>query len=357
MKSIDSKRIILTGGGTAGHVIPNLALFPHLTHQCDILYIGSTNGIEKELITKRGISYKAISSGKLRRYFDWKNFTDPFRILKGFFQSIHHIRKFKPHVIFSKGGFVSVPVILAGALLRIPIIAHESDITPGLATKITSPFAKKVCTTFLETTSYLPAKKALYTGSPTRDSLKNGNKEKGYSFTGLSSSLPIVLVMGGSLGSVAINRAIRNSLTLLTKDMQIIHLCGKGNIDPTISNDRYVQYEYIDNELCDVFSITDFIISRAGSNSINEFLFLEKPSLLIPLSKSASRGDQIINAKSFEKQGYSLVLEEENLTEASLLAKTQELIASSATIKENIRKSVAKNGTQNVLEEITKFLF
>ncbi len=350
------KKIVLTGGGSAGHVIPHFALLPYLEKDhVTITYIGSKNGIEKELVMDKNIPYRSISTGKLRRYFDVKNFTDPFRILAGFFQSIGHLRKVKPDIIFSKGGFVSVPVVLAGRLLKIPVVCHESDMTPGLATKISTPFASKVLTTFEETLAYLPSNKGVHTGSPIRQSLSKGSRDKGYAFTGLNQDKPIILVMGGSLGSVKINQSLRGILPILLDTYQVVHLCGKGHVDSSLNSlDGYRQYEYISEELMDIFAITDGIISRAGSNAINEFVYLHIPSLLIPLSKAASRGDQILNAQSFAKKGYSLILEEENLTDQTLLQSIQELFSQSVAIVATLKSASESNGTQNVYNLLVK---
>lgn len=316
------KKIVLTGGGTAGHVTPNLALIPVLKeHGYEIQYLGSYHGIEKELIEKEGIPYTGISSGKLRRYFSLKNFSDPFRILKGYSQACRFLKKEKPDVIFSKGGFVSVPVVLAAKHLHIPAIIHESDMTPGLANKLCIPSARKVCCNFPETMKYLPAGKAVLTGSPIRRELLNGSPLAGYQFTGFSSEKPVLLIIGGSLGSVKVNQAVRSILPELLKTWQVVHLCGKGNLDLSLDSlDGYVQYEYISSELKDLFAMSDLMISRAGANSICEILALRKPNILIPLSAAASRGDQILNANSFKKQGFSEVIQEEELTDTALLS-------------------------------------
>ena len=315
------KRIVLTGGGTAGHVTPNIALLPKLKELgYDVHYIGSYNGIEKTLIEACGIPYYGISSGKLRRYFDLKNFSDPFKVLKGFSEASKLLKKLKPDVVFSKGGFVSVPVVIAAKQHLIPVIIHESDMTPGLANKLSIPSASKVCCNFPETMEHLPKGKAVLSGSPIRQELLTGSRQKALQFTGLSGTKPVLLIIGGSLGSVVVNEAVRSVLPKLLKKFEIIHLCGKGKLDQTLTAmNGYVQYEYISDELKDLFALSDIVISRAGANSICEFLALRKPALLIPLSAAASRGDQILNAHSFEKQGFSAVLEEEQLNGESLL--------------------------------------
>lgn len=309
-------KIVLTGGGTAGHVTPNIALMPGLKERgYDISYIGTYAGIEKKLITDCGIPYYGISSGKLRRYFDIKNFSDPVRVLKGYRQARSLMRKLKPDVVFSKGGFVSVPVVLAAHHCNIPVIIHESDLTPGLANKICIPVAKKVCCNFPETLKYLPEGKAVLTGSPIRAELTGGNCENARALCRFHDDRKVVLVIGGSTGSKYINTTVRNMLPELLKYYQIIHLCGKGNLDPSLEGrDGYAQFEYAGKELADFFALCDLVVSRAGANAICEFLALRIPNILIPLSASASRGDQILNAHSFENQGFSYVIEEENLT-------------------------------------------
>lgn len=321
------KRIVLTGGGTAGHVTPNIALLPKLKDLgYDIHYIGSYQGIEKKLIEACDIPYYGISSGKLRRYFDLKNFSDPFKVIKGFSEASKLLKELQPDVVFSKGGFVSVPVVIAAGRRKIPVVIHESDMTPGLANKLSFPSASKVCCNFPETMAHLPKGKAVLTGSPIREELLKGNREKALAFTGLSGTKPVLLIIGGSLGSVVVNEAVRSVLPELLKRFDVIHLCGKGKLDQTLTAlNGYVQYEYISDELKDLFALSDIVISRAGANSICEFLALRKPSLLIPLSAAASRGDQILNARSFERQGYAAVLEEEELNGESLLKALQTL--------------------------------
>lgn len=322
------KKIIMTGGGTAGHVTPNIALMPALKEAgFDIEYIGSINGMEKGLIEATGTPYHGISSGKLRRYFDWKNFSDPFRVLKGYGQAVSLMKKIKPDVVFSKGGFVSVPVVLAAKHCHIPAIIHESDITPGLANKIAIKGAKKVCCNFPETMKYLPADKAVLTGSPIRRELFSGNAGNAIRLCNFKDhSKPVLLIIGGSLGSKIVNEAVRKVLPELLEKFYVIHLCGKGNLDNSLSGTiGYAQFEYASSELTDMFALADMAISRAGANSICELLALHKPNILIPLSAAASRGDQVLNANSFKKQGFSYVLEEEHLTAESLLKAVQEV--------------------------------
>lgn len=345
------KRIILTGGGTAGHVTPNIALLPRLRElEYDIHYIGSYNGMEKNLIAKHDIPYHGISSGKLRRYFSLQNFTDPFRVLKGFSEANKLMKELKPDVIFSKGGFVSVPVVIAGKKNKVPVIIHESDMTPGLANKLSFSSASKVCCNFPETLATLPADKAILTGSPIRQELLTGDKEAARKFCGFTSDKPVILVVGGSLGAVAVNNAIRKLLPELLKDFQIIHLCGKGKLDSSlVGTEGYIQFEYIQEELKDLFALADIVISRAGANAICEILDLRKPNLLIPLSAASSRGDQILNARSFERQGFSKVLEEEEITDERLLSTIRELYESRDSFIEAMNQSSQQNPIETII--------
>ena len=350
------KRIILTGGGTAGHVTPNIALLPGLRELgYEIHYIGSYDGIERDLITQLGIPYHGISSGKLRRYFDLKNFTDPFRVLKGFGEAKKLIKTLKPDVIFSKGGFVSVPVIIAGKQCRVPTIIHESDMTPGLANKLAMPSATKVCCNFPETLKHLPEGKAVLTGCPIRSELLTGDREAARKFCGLTSDKPVILIVGGSLGSVVVNKAVRAILPELLKNFQVIHLCGKGKTDESLKDLKgYVQFEYIKDELKDLFALADIVISRAGANAICEILALHKPNLLIPLSAKASRGDQILNARSFERQGFSAVIEEEALDNTSLLNQIEKLYENRDAYIEAMKGSSQQDSIRTILDLIQK---
>lgn len=324
---MNGKKIIMTGGGSAGHVTPNIALFPKLKELgYDIQYIGTENGIERKLIEDENIKYHIISSGKLRRYFDLKNFTDPFKVIKGVFDAKRILKQEKPDIVFSKGGFVSVPVVLGAFLNKIPIIIHESDITPGLANKIAMPYATKICVTFPEALNHVNKKKAVLTGSPIRRELLQGSKIKGKSIAGFVDDKPIVLIIGGSLGSRAINNLVREALDELLKSFNIINICGKGNVDDSLNNKAgYKQFEYVKEDLTNLLACSDLVIARAGANVIFELLALRKPNLLIPLSAKASRGDQILNAESFEKQGFSMVVQEEELNSKVLVEKLIEL--------------------------------
>ena len=351
------KRIVLTGGGTAGHVTPNIALMPGLRDMgFEIHYIGSYEGIEKDLIRKEGVSYYGISSGKLRRYFDVKNITDPARILKGYAQAKKLLKQIGPSIVFSKGGFVAVPVVFAAASLGIPVVIHEADMTPGLANKLSMKKADHICCSFTETIKYLPEGKSTHTGLPIRAELKNGSREEGLRYAELNGEKPVVLSVGGSTGSLNVNRAVRSVLPELLKRFDVIHLCGAGNVDESLEGTPgYVQFDYIREQMKDLLAAADVVISRAGANSVFELLALAKPNVLIPLSAEASRGDQILNAHSFEKQGFSEVIEEQDLTDETLLATVEKVYADRAKYTAAMEASPAGNAVDEVLKVIRQY--
>lgn len=348
------KRIVLTGGGTAGHVTPNLALIPSLQAAgWEIHYIGSADGMERGLIEPLGIPYHVVAVGKLRRYVDLKNLSDPFRVLKGIGQATSILRKLKPQVVFSKGGFVSVPVVYGAKLNGVPVVLHESDLTPGLANKLCAPFARAVCTTFPETAEIV--RHGIYTGTPLRAELFTGKRTAGLARFSLEGKKPVLMVTGGSSGAQAINLAVREALPKLLPDFDVLHLCGKGNLDPAC--DKYAGYrqvEYLTDGMRDAFACADLLISRAGSNTLCEILSLKKPSLLIPYPKGASRGDQIENAASFEKRGLAHVLDQSNLTPETLVTAVRALYAQKDALRARMDEEPSGNGLTKVLEVITQ---
>ncbi len=353
------KRIVLTGGGTAGHVTPHLAVLPHLKEKgYEVHYIGTKNGIEQQMMGGlEGVSYHAVQSGKLRRYFDWKNFTDPFRVIAGAFQSAHLIGKIKPDVCFSKGGFVSVPVVIGAWLHGVPVLCHESDLTPGLANKIAAKFAKKVATTFPECAEAL-GKKGVFTGTPLRPELFSGKREDGLALCGFSGEKPVLMMMGGSLGAQKVNQALREALPKLLEKMDVVHITGKGNLDESLMTlPGYKQFAFISEELPSVFACADYVLSRAGSNALCEFQALKKPMLLVPYPKGASRGDQILNAASYEKRGLSHVLPQEKMTAETLYQAIERMTAEKDTLIRNLESAPPADGTEKILkfiEEIQK---
>lgn len=348
------KKIILTGGGSAGHVTPNLALIPRLKELgYEVQYIGSKDGIEKKIIEDENIKYHSISSGKLRRYFDLKNFSDPFKVIKGIRDASLILKKEKPDIVFSKGGFVSVPVVIAAHNNKIPVVIHESDITPGLANKISIPFTNKVCVTFPESLKEIKGNKAVLTGTPVRHELYQGSKILGVKYCGFVSQKPILMVIGGSLGSRVINETVRGCLVKLLEKYNVIHICGKNNIRKELKNKvGYAQFEYVNQELPNLMEASDIVISRAGANTIFELLALKKPNILIPLSLNQSRGDQILNAASFEKSGYSCILTEENLSMDNLIDKIEDTYRNRETYIKNMSKSNVKDGVSAIINVI-----
>ena len=344
-----SKKIVMTGGGTAGHVTPNIALFPALrAEDYEIHYIGSFDGIEKKLIEDFDVPYYGISTGKFRRYFDPKNFSDPFRVMKGFFEARKILKHIKTDVVFSKGGFVSVPVVRAAASLKIPCIIHESDMTPGLANKLCIPVSRKICCNFPETFDMLPPEKAVLTGSPIREELSTGNKEAGLAFCGFNHEKPVIMVMGGSQGAAAVNQAIRDALPKLLEKYQVVHLCGKDKMDNLLLTvPGYKQFEYIKEEMKDLLAMADLVISRSGANAISEILALRKPNILIPLP--SGRGDQLLNADSYEAQGFSIVINEDDLTTKVLLQKVEELWQNKETYVKTMSESKQRDAIGQIM--------
>ncbi|WP_318614479.1 undecaprenyldiphospho-muramoylpentapeptide beta-N-acetylglucosaminyltransferase [Sporosarcina sp. YIM B06819] len=348
--------ILLTGGGTAGHVSVNQALIPVFDEKgYEIHYIGSHEGIEKELIGNGHpeVIYHAIQSGKIRRYFSMKNFSDPFRVGAGVMQALGIIRKIKPEIIFSKGGFVTVPVVLAAKLAKVPVVVHESDLTPGLANKLALPFSNHIFTVFEQTLNYVPAAKATCSGAVIRPELFEGVREDGLRIACLSGNKPVLLIMGGSQGSAVVNEAIRKDLGAILQQFDVIHLCGKGNVDDKLeSMAGYTQFEYVTEGLPHLLAASDFTVTRAGSNAIFELLALRKPMLLIPLSAAKSRGDQILNAAHFEKLGYAHVLQEEEIANRALSTEFATLVAAEQSLIEEMKKSSLPKTPEKMVEMI-----
>lgn len=361
--------LVFTGGGTAGHVMPNLALAPKLREQgWNLHYIGSEKGPERALAEAAGIPFHAIATGKLRRYFAVENFTDPFRVIGGAFQALALLGRLKPDLIFSKGGFVSVPVAYAAALRGIPVVLHESDLTPGLANRLCLPFCRRVCASFPETLDHLPAGKAVLTGSPIREELFRGSRERGLNWLGFSpddsgsgsdSNKPVLLVTGGSLGARALNNAVRDNLDWILEGYRVVHLCGKGGGVPapagTAARAGYRSFEFLGAELADVLAAADAVVSRAGANSLFELLALRKPMLLVPLPGRASRGDQLLNAASFARRGLARVLPQEDLTAETLRAGLEGIVRDAETLRRNMDASDLAHGTDRVLDVIQTF--
>lgn len=348
------KKIVFTGGGTAGHVTPNLALIEALIKQdWQVDYIGSKDSIEKTLVEQKKIPFHAIETGKLRRYFSWKNALSPFLICAGIMQSYFLLRKLKPNIVFSKGGFVAFPVVFSAWLNRIPIVAHESDLSPGLANRLSFPFVNKICLTFANAKPFFKqSQHTVTTGTPIRQRLFEGSKQQGLQLCQFTEDKPCILVMGGSAGSAKINLIVRQALPALLPLYNIIHLCGTGKIDPLSVYPGYYQIEYANDSLPDLLAAADIVVSRAGANSIYELLALQKPHILIPLSAEVSRGDQIENAQYFKDLGVSAVINDESLVQEQLITELATILASRNQIIKNIQALSIKSATDEVIKVI-----
>ncbi|WP_372997683.1 undecaprenyldiphospho-muramoylpentapeptide beta-N-acetylglucosaminyltransferase [Lutispora sp.] len=353
---MSKKTIMFTGGGSTGHVALNIELIPKfLDEKWTVEYVGSYDGIEKQLILKMNdVIYNSISTGKLRRYFDVENIKDVKRTLTGVLQAYKLIKAKKPNVIFAKGGFVSFPVVIGAWLNKVPVILHESDVTPGLANKLCMPFVSFVCITFNETKKYIRSTKTVYLGPIIRKSLNKGNPERGYSLCRFKRTKPVLLIMGGSLGAKKINTEVRACLNTLLKHFNIVHICGKGQLVETIIKDGYAQFEYVDTELADIMAISDIVLSRAGSNSIHEFLFFQKPMILVPLPKGSSRGEQITNAELFKKNGYCEVIYDNDLTEKTLINTVNKVFNNRFYYIENMKKFRFEDSLDKLFELIVQ---
>lgn len=315
-------KILFTGGGSAGHVTPNIALMNRLRSEgWEVRYVGSRNGIEKEIIARLDVPYLNIPTGKLRRYFSWQNFLDPFLVLGGIVKSLFICLRERPDVVFSKGGFVSVPLVVSAWMCRIPVICHESDITPGLANRLSFPFCRYICVNFPRTAETLPGQKVVVSGTPVRDQVVHGDADAGRRALGLSADKPVLLIFGGSLGAESINQCVREAVHELLEQFQVVHVAGAGHIADHLTDlPGYHQCEYLHDEFGDVLAAADLVISRAGANAIYELLVARKPHILIPLPGTSSRGDQVINANAFAEAGASLVIVQEELGKDRLLS-------------------------------------
>ncbi|MGV3739730.1 MAG: undecaprenyldiphospho-muramoylpentapeptide beta-N-acetylglucosaminyltransferase [Gammaproteobacteria bacterium] len=348
------KKIVMTGGGSAGHVTPNLALIPALQAQgWSIEYIGSEKGAERAMIEALSIPYHPIQTGKLRRYWSIQNLLDPFLVLQGVWQAFTLLRRIKPQVVFSKGGFVALPVVVGAWLAGIPIVAHESDFSIGLANRLSFPFVNTICVTFeAAREKFKNPAKVKVTGTPIRETLLQGNRENGLQYCGFQSDKPCLMIIGGGQGAQAINRCIHQSLPALLPHMQIIHLCGPGKMDASLNQPGYFQLEYASAELPDLFAASDWVVSRAGANTLYELLLLAKPHILIPLPQHQSRGDQIQNARYFERLGASYVLPEDQLNTENLLKAIQNLRDN----HDRILAAISALNIQPAVQPITKIL-
>lgn len=362
-KGKNRQLIFMAGGGSAGHVYPNIALMKPLKEAgIDYKYLGRHGRFEDWALKDLDIELIEVNAARLHRSFDWELLIMPFRNLKGIFQAVRAIRKYRPGAIFCKGGFGSVPVALGGWLTKTPVILHESDMTLGLANKICSRFSTKVCVTFEETLKELPVGKGVFTGVPIRESLKEGRGEEGLRLAGLDGATaggakPVLLVVGGSLGAEAVNLAVWDNLDALLEHFRVIHITGSDQSKHRdFQREGYYSTEYAGPEMPHFLAAADLVLSRAGSTAIHEFLLLKKPAVLVPFPKGVSRGDQEINARNFEKQGFSYTLEEKDLTPDSLLQTLLRAYDNRAGLIEAMSSEKAKDGTKEVVTVIKTVL-
>ena len=346
------RKVVLTGGGTAGHVTPNLALLPALRERgWQVEYVGSREGIERRLAREAGLRYHGVHTGKLRRYLSWQNIVDPLRILAGIVEAVFLLRRLSPDVVFSKGGFVGVPVVVAAWLNRIPVVVHESDLTPGLANRLCFPFARRVCLSFDETPAAGFEGKQVVTGTPVRPSLLEGDRQRAMRRFGLQAGRSTVLVFGGSQGARAINELLRAALPQLGDDLQVLHVCGPGNLDAALDERvDYRQFEYLDDSFADAFACADVAVSRAGANSLAELIALRQPAIVIPLPLAASRGDQIDNARLFAEKGYGLAAAQSELTPTGLLERIREVLERAPELQAAMRRASAEDPASRILD-------
>jgi UDP-N-acetylglucosamine--N-acetylmuramyl-(pentapeptide) pyrophosphoryl-undecaprenol N-acetylglucosamine transferase len=354
-------KVLLTGGGTGGSVTPLLAIVEEIKKrlkEVEFLFIGTRKGIpEKSLVSFYNIPYKGIYSGKLRRYFSWRNFIDPFLTILGFIQSIFIIKKFKPNIILSAGSFVSVPVVLAGWVLKVPSLIHQLDLKPGLANLLLKNFAKRITVTFDESLKNFPKGKTILTGNPIREEILKGNKERAIRKFNLDKNLPTLLIIGGGTGAEKINELVWQTINELVKFCQIIHLVGPSKLKiKNINLKNYHPIEFVIKEIADFYQVSDLIVSRAGMGVLTEIISLAKPVILIPLPDSP----QEKNAKYLEERKAAIVLDQKKLTPEVFLNEVKKLILKKEKLEElsfNILKLAKPDANEKIVDEILKIYY
>ena len=347
-------RVVVTGGGSAGHVVPALPVIEALRERgAEVHFVGGVDGIERRLAAPRATAYHGIQTGKLRRYLSARNLIDCLRVTVGVYQAWRLLGRLRPQVVFSKGGFVSFPVVLGAWLRGIPAVAHESDLTPGLANRLAAPLVTSLCVNF-------PLKRGgkgrvVATGTPLRAELEDGDPERGRARLGIDGAKPLLLVVGGSLGAERLNDVVRAALDALLARYAVVHVCGAGKIDPERAGmPGYTQFEYVDAGWGDIIAAADLVVSRAGAGALYEWLALGKPNLLVPLPKRASRGDQIDNAKFAAEQGWSLVIAEEALDAGKLVAGLVRLQAEASLFRKRLAAFQPRDSVGLVIGELER---
>lgn len=346
--------LVCTGGGTAGHVIPAIPVMQRARREgMQVSFVGSRSGLEERLLEGEGVAYYGISSGKLRRYLSRENLADVFRVLAGMWQAWRLLGRLRPDVVFSKGGFVSFPVVFAAWLRRVPVVAHESDLSPGLANRLSLPFIRTLCVTFAETRAPRFEGRRVVTGTPLRPALLEGRAERGRDLIGVGPDRRVLLVTGGSLGADAINRAVRDALPALLEDFDVVHVCGAGK-RAGLELAGYHQFEYVTDDWGDLLAAADLVVSRAGANTLFELLALGKPALLIPLSPRVSRGDQVENAGLAAAKGYARVLSEDDLDPDALVESVRALQRDVAVVRERLAGFDPGEAAAAIFEELRR---
>ncbi len=353
--SSNNEKIVLTGGGTGGSVTPLLALAEKFDKD-NILWIGTEGGLEKNIVSNEKIRFVFIKSGKLRRYFDWKNFSDLFLIMAGFFQSLAILSRFKPGLVMTAGGFVSVPAVWAAWILRIPVLIHQQDARPGLANRLMAPFAKIITVTF-EKSIIDYGKKAVWTGNPVRRSLKIINyKLQITNYFDLNNDIPTILILGGGTGAVAINKLVEDSLDGLTEFCQVIHVAGRGKMPDNIENKNYQVFGFLNAEqLGEAYAVSDIVVSRGGMGTLTELSYLGKPAIIIPMPDS----HQEDNAEIFKEKEAAIVLDQKKIDSDMFLGEIRKLLGDNdlqKKLSENIGRVIKKGADETILMLIKKML-
>jgi UDP-N-acetylglucosamine--N-acetylmuramyl-(pentapeptide) pyrophosphoryl-undecaprenol N-acetylglucosamine transferase len=354
--------IVITGGGTGGHIFPNVSIIGELQKRGyeDIVWVGEKRGKEKKWAQRFGVRYCGIQAGKLRRYFSLRNFSDMFRVCAGVFQSFFLFLKLRPGVVFSKGGFVAVPPVCAARLLHIPVVTHESDILPGLATRIIARSSRIVCVSWKKTEACFPGKNVVLTGNPVRDVITKGEREKGLLFLGFHEPLPVVLVIGGSLGASSLNSAVWEMRERFHLPFNLVHQCGEGKLRRgQVDDPRYRAFEFIHEEMGDVLAASDIVVSRSGAGALFEIGFMKKPSVLVPLPISKSRGEQLHNARYFSENGAAVILDDDTLNGELLFSAVRMLLQDPSRMKDMGKKAASlctKNAAKKIVDTLEPFL-
>ena len=350
-------RVVVTGGGSAGHVVPAVPVMQALLAQgCEVHFVGGKAGPERDLVAALPLRYHAVSTGKLRRYLSLENLLDCFRIPAGILQAWWLLRRLRPQVVFSKGGFASFPAVVGAWLNRVPVVAHESDLTPGLANRLALPFVASLCVNFEPTVAKVARKRVVVTGTPLRRALLDGDAKRGRAMLGIGDEARrVLLVVGGSLGAAALNEAVTAAVDELLRSWVVVHICGPGKLDATLAERAgYLQHEYVDDGWGDVIAAADLVVSRAGANALYEWLALGKPHLLVPLPRTASRGDQLENAAFAAAQGWSLVIEEHELNSTTLTAAIARLAELSPDIRRRLSTFARRDSVRLIVAELER---